>query len=67
MKSVAPDGSRVNRPQFSSRTFRFGWVAAMRSPFKRKVEKMIEEERKNRTAKGLKLAATSRHHRWGCR
>ncbi len=28
-----------------------GWVAAMRSPFRRKVEKMIEEERKKRAAK----------------
>jgi anti-sigma factor RsiW len=27
------------------------WVAQMRSPFKRKVEKMIEEERKKRKAK----------------
>ena len=25
-----------------------GWVSAMRSPFRRKVEKMIEEERKKR-------------------
>jgi anti-sigma factor RsiW len=29
-----------------------GWAAAMRSPFRRKVEKMIEEERKKRAAKG---------------
>jgi anti-sigma factor RsiW len=29
-----------------------GWMAAMRSPFRRKVEKMIEEERKKRAAKG---------------
>jgi anti-sigma factor RsiW len=27
------------------------WVAQMRSPFRRKVEKMIEEERKKRTGK----------------
>ena len=27
------------------------WVAQMRSPFRRKVEKMIEEERKKRAAK----------------
>ena len=29
-----------------------GWAAAMRSPFRRKVVKMIEEERKKRVAKG---------------
>jgi anti-sigma factor RsiW len=29
-----------------------GWAAAMRSPFRRRVEKMIEEERKRRAAKG---------------
>jgi anti-sigma factor RsiW len=28
-----------------------GWAAAMRSPFRRKVEKMIQEERKKRAAK----------------
>lgn len=28
-----------------------GWAAAMRSPFRRRVEKMIEEERKKRAAK----------------
>ena len=29
-----------------------GWAAAMRSPFRRKVEKMIEEERKKRRKAG---------------
>ena len=29
-----------------------GWAAAMRSPFRRKVEKMIEEEREKRAGKG---------------
>jgi hypothetical protein len=28
-----------------------GWMAAMRSPFRRKVEKMIEDERRKRAAK----------------
>ena len=28
-----------------------GWAAAMRSPFRRKVEKMIEDERRKRAAK----------------
>ena len=28
-----------------------GWSAAMRSPFRRKVEKMIEDERRKRAAK----------------
>jgi anti-sigma factor RsiW len=28
-----------------------GWAAAMRSPFRRKVEKMIEDERRKKAAK----------------
>jgi endonuclease YncB( thermonuclease family) len=36
---------------FSKRSVELGWAAAMRSPFKRYVEKLIEAERKKRAAK----------------